>query len=74
MKKNDAEMQPKGYGADVKMPKHVDSSDYTGTRNASMVNGIGMGKADLTGPDHQFDGGRHNGVCYTHERKSYQKK
>jgi len=38
-----------------------------------VVNGIGMGKADGTGNNSQFNGGRSKGVCYTHGRSSYQK-
>jgi hypothetical protein len=38
-----------------------------------VVNGVAMGKADATGPDKMFDGGRSKGICYTHDRKSYQK-
>jgi hypothetical protein len=38
-----------------------------------VKNGVGMGKADATGADSKFDGGRSKGVCYSHDRKSYQK-
>jgi hypothetical protein len=45
----------------------------SGERMGKVVNGVGMGKADATGSDCAFDGGRSKGVCYTHDRKSYQK-
>ena len=71
--KDNAEMTPKGYGAGVKRPGGADASDATGERHEKVVNGVGMGKADDMGANHKFDGGRSKGVCYTHERKSYQK-
>jgi hypothetical protein len=45
----------------------------SGERHGKVVNGIGMGKADGTGTNGQFNGGRSKGVCYTHGRSSYQK-
>jgi len=71
--KDNAEMQPKGYGTSAKAPAGATASDSTGNRHERVVNGVGMGKADATGANHNFDGGRSKGVCYTHERKSYQK-
>jgi hypothetical protein len=38
-----------------------------------MVNGVGMGEADMTGKDKQFNTGVTGGTCYTHDRQSYQK-
>ena len=74
MKHDNAEMTPKGYGAGVKTPAGASASDMSGERHGKVVNGVGMGMADQTGSNHAFDGGRCKGVCYTHERKSYQKK
>jgi len=71
--KHDAEMQPKGYGTSAKAPSGASASDMTGEKHGKVVNGVAMGKADATGGNHSFDGGRSKGVCYTHERKSYQK-
>jgi hypothetical protein len=71
--KNNAEMQPKGYGTSAKAPAGATASDKSGERIGKVVDGIGMGKADATGPDKMFDGGRSQGVCYVHDRKSYQK-
>lgn len=72
--KDNAEMTPKGYGAGVKRPAGASASDASGERHEKIVNGVAMGKADATGSNHNFDGGRSKGVCYTHDRKSYQKK
>ena len=71
--KDNAEMTPKGYGSGGKAPAGADAADASGERHGKVVNGIGMGKADGTGPNHAFDGGRSKGVCYVHDRKSYQK-
>jgi hypothetical protein len=71
--KHDAEMQPKGYGTSAKAPGGASASDMTGEKHGKVVNGVAMGKADAMGSNHNFDGGRSKGVCYTHERKSYQK-
>jgi hypothetical protein len=73
MKKDNAEMQPKGYGTSAKAPAGAAASDKSGERMERTVNGVAMGKADATGADKKFDGGRSKGMCYTHERKSYQK-
>ena len=61
------------YGTSAKAPKGVAASDMTGERRERVVNGVGMGKMDAVGADKMFDGGRSKGVCYTHDRKSYQK-
>lgn len=71
--KDNAEMTPKGYGSGTKPPAGASASDSSGERHGRIVNGVGMGKADGTGKNSQFDGGRSKGMCYTHERKSYQK-
>ncbi len=73
MDKDDAYMQPKDYGNKAKIPGGVTASDKTGERMERTVDGVGMGKADSVGKDSKFNGGRSNGICYTHERKSYQK-
>lgn len=73
MHKDDAYMQPKGYGNKAKMPGGASASDNTGERMERKVNGVAMGKADAMGHNSKYDGGRCKGVCYTHERKSYQK-
>jgi hypothetical protein len=73
MKHDNASKQPAGYGTSAKAPAGATASDMSGERHGKVVNGVGMGKADATGGNHAFDGGRCKGVCYTHERKSYQK-
>ena len=55
-----------------KLPKGATASDMSGERKAKLVGGVAMGKEDATGADKKFDGGRSSGVCYTHDRKSYQ--
>lgn len=52
-------------------PKGVDSSDATGERMGKIVNGVAMGKEDMTGKDGLFNTGRTAGVCYTHTREAY---
>lgn len=71
--KDNAEMTPKGYGSGGKAPAGATASDSSGERHERVVNGVAMGKADGMGANHKFDGGRSKGVCYTHERKCYQK-
>ena len=69
MKRDNAEMQPKGYGygSNAKEPSGVKASDASGERHGSLKNGIAMGRADAVSSD-QFNGGRSKGVCYTHIR------
>ena len=62
-----------GFGSNAKEPSGVRASDASGERMEKVRNGIGMGKMDAVGADKKFDGGRSSGVCYTHDRKSYQK-
>jgi len=52
-------------------PKGATSSDTTGERMGKIVNGVAMGKEDMTGADNQFNTGRTAGVCYTHTRDAY---
>ena len=73
--KDSATKQPAGYGfgSSAKIPAGVAGQDKSGTRSERMVNGIGMGEADMTGKDKTFNSGVTSGTCYTHDRKSYQK-
>ena len=52
-------------------PKGVDSSDSSGERMGKIVNGVAMGKEDMTGKDGLFNTGRTEGICYTHTRDAY---
>jgi hypothetical protein len=74
MKDNDTK-QPKGYGygSNAKVPAGVAKEERSGERKERMVNGVGMGEADMTGKDKQFNTGVTGGTCYTHDRMSYQK-
>jgi hypothetical protein len=60
------------YGNNAKMPAGVKSSDERGERKESKVNGVAQGNQDKAGADKQFNTGRSEGVCYTHDRKSCQ--
>jgi hypothetical protein len=73
--KDPATKQPAGYGqgSSAKIPAGVAGQDKSGTRSERMVNGVGMGEADMTGKDKQFNTGVTSGTCYTHDRMSYQK-
>jgi hypothetical protein len=76
MKSKDSAMkQPAGYGvgSNAKIPAGASAQDKSGTRSERMVNGVGMGKADMAGADKQFNTGVTSGTCYTHDRMSYQK-
>ena len=55
----------------VKTPAGATASDMSGERKAKLVGGVAMGKEDATGKDKQFNTGRTEGVCYTHERSEY---
>ena len=52
-------------------PKKASSSDMSGERREKMVGGVAMGMMDKTGKDNQFNTGRSEGVCYTHDRSCY---
>jgi hypothetical protein len=52
-------------------PKGATSSDMSGERMGKLVNGVAMGKEDMTGKDNQFNTGRTEGICYTHTRDCY---
>ena len=52
-------------------PKGATSSDTTGERMGKIVNGVAMGKEDMTGVDKQFNTGRTAGICYEHTREAY---
>jgi hypothetical protein len=53
-------------------PKGADAADTKGERHGKLINGVAIGKEDMTGKDSQFNTGRTNGVCYTHTRSDYQ--
>jgi len=73
--KDSATKQPAGYGfgSSAKVPAGVAKEERSGERKERMVNGVGMGQADMAGKDKQFNTGVTPGVCYTHDRMSYQK-
>jgi hypothetical protein len=61
--------QPKGYGNDVKMAGNP-APDMKS--NGSVKNNIPNAMTNKVGKDSKFEGGKQSGVCYTHDRKSYQ--
>jgi hypothetical protein len=61
--------QPKGYGNDVKMGGNP-APDMKS--NGSVKNRIPDAMTNKVGKDAKFEGGKSSGVCYTHDRKSYQ--
>jgi len=61
--------EPKGYGAQVKMAGNA-AADMKKT--GMVKNNIPDAMTNQTGKDMKFEGGRMNGVCYTHDRKSCQ--
>jgi hypothetical protein len=63
--------EPKGYGVSASMSSDAKASDSTGMQGSAKKN-IPAAKTNMTGADKAFDGGRSNGVCYTHDRKCSQ--
>lgn len=61
--------EPKGYGAKVSMAGNP-ASEMKST--GSVKNNIPKAMTNMVGADKKFDGGKSNGVCYTHDRKCYQ--
>ena len=54
-----------------KEPKGVDRADRASERKESLKGGVAMGKEDMTGADNQFNSGKTEGVCYSHDRSHY---
>ena len=63
--------EPKGYGTHATMSGNAKASDGTGEKG-SAKNNIPNAMTNKVGADKKFDGGRSSGVCYSHDRKSYQ--
>lgn len=63
--------EPKGYGTHAKMSKNPAAADESGERRGRIVNEVAMGKEDGLGKNHQYNTGRTEGVCYTHDRSHY---
>ena len=68
--------QPKGYGKgnQATMKGDAAASDTSGERREMLRGGVAMGKKDGLGANHQYNGGRTKGVCYTHTRDAYMDK
>jgi len=52
-------------------PKSASAADTKGERREKMVGGVAMGMMDKTGKDNQFNTGRSEGTCYSHDRSCY---
>jgi hypothetical protein len=61
--------QPAGYGNNVKMAGNP-APDMKS--NGTAKNNIPNAMTNKVGKDAKFEGGKSSGVCYTHDRKSYQ--
>jgi len=63
--------EPKGYGYgnNVKMAGNP-APDMKS--NGNVKNNIPNAMTNKVGKDSKFEGGKQSGVCYTHDRKSYQ--
>ena len=61
--------EPKGYGTTATMA----GNPAPEMKKTGMVkNNIPDAMTNKTGADKSFDGGKSSGVCYVHDRKSYQ--
>ena len=57
------------YGNNAKTPSGVVSSDKNGMKSEPMRQGVAQGMQDKT---KQFNTGKNEAVCYSHDRKSCQ--
>jgi hypothetical protein len=58
-----------GYGNNVKMGGNPAPEMKS---NGTAKNNIPNAMTNKVGKDSKFEGGKSSGVCYTHDRKSYQ--
>jgi hypothetical protein len=66
--------EPKGYGTHASMKGNASAADTKGERKGVFKHMVPSGKSEMVkGGEHKFDGGRHSGVCYTHDRSAYGK-
>ena len=61
--------EPKGYGTTATMAGNPAPEMK---KNGMVKKNIPDAMTNQTGKDMKFDGGKSSGVCYTHDRKSYQ--
>jgi hypothetical protein len=52
----------------VVVPKSAGKADMSGERMEKRKGGVAMGMADKAGKDSQFDTGKTEGICYSHQR------
>lgn len=62
--------EPKGYGTHASMKG--DANADKGSRHNVFKGMVPSGESEMVkGGEKKFDGGRHSGVCYTHDRSHY---
>ena len=61
--------EPKGYGTHASMKGDAGAADKTSRHNV-YKGMVPSGKSEM-GNKEKFDGGKHMGVCYTHDRSHY---
>lgn len=60
-----------------KEPAGAKGGDSSGEKHKGLINGVGMGQEDKTGRSNggkekgEYNTGRSESVCYTHDRKHY---
>lgn len=60
------------YGTHAEMSGNAAAADTKGERKEKLINGVAQGKEDApVGEHHQYNTGRTEGVCYTHDRSHY---
>lgn len=65
--------EPSGYGYGNKTTMAGNpAADMKSGEQGSAKKGIPNAMTNKTGKDCSFEGGKMSGVCYTHDRKSYQ--
>ena len=62
----------KGYGTHATMKGDAGAADRKGSRHNVFKGMVPSGKSEMVkGGEHKYDGGKHSGICYTHERSHY---
>lgn len=61
------------YGTHATMKGNAAAADTKGERHGTIHGMIPAGESEMVGKDEKFDGGRKEGICYTHDRSHYGK-
>jgi len=59
------------YGNKFKRPMGSDAAEMKVERKEKRVNETGMGKADKMMDKGEFNTGKTEGICYSHDRSAY---